>query len=62
MADGPARRRVEGMHRTHSQLFKELRKRNQRRARVARMLESRHHRSPEIARIVDLHRKHRKVT
>lgn len=46
---------------THIHLFKELRKRNERRARVAQLLESRHHRSPEVARIVDLHRKHKKV-
>lgn len=46
---------------THPYLFNELRKRNERRARVARMLESRRHQSPEVARIVGLHRKQRKA-
>jgi hypothetical protein len=45
----------------HSHLFNELRKRNERRARVAKLLESRRHHSPTVARIVDLHRKQKKA-
>jgi hypothetical protein len=49
------------MRTSHPHLFKELRKRNERRAKVAKLLETRHHHSPGIARIVQLHRKQKKA-
>jgi hypothetical protein len=47
---------------THPHLFRELRKRNERRARVARLLEARRDRSPQLNRVVQLHRLQRKAS
>jgi hypothetical protein len=49
------------MRTSHPHLFSELRKRNERRAKVAKLLETRHRHSPGIARVVQLHRKQRKA-